>query len=388
MAKATIIKASAYSQLSKVMPLKEWWQSVDKILLYATGALILIGIVLGFAASPAAAARLHISNTFHFIERQFIFLLPALTLLISVSFLSPLSTRRLGVLLFPAALFLILMALMFGPNVNGAHRWISLGAFSLQPSEFAKTGFIISAAWLLAEGQKTQSFPGGLIAMLCYAILALMLLLQPDYGQWILVTAIWGVMFFIAGWSWLWIIGLGITAIIAATIGYLYTPHVARRIDAFLNPETADTYQTDKALEALASGGAFGRAEDMPAVKYHLPDAHTDYIFAVAGEEFGFLLCALILLIYAVFVFRAFYLATRYNSVFMQCAVCGLSAMIGLQAIINIGVNLNVIPSKGMTLPLISYGGSSLLATGLAIGFVLALTRKRPAILSRREVMP
>ena len=344
------------------------------MLLYITGALILIGLVLCFAASPAAAARLGIENSFHFIERQVIFLVPTIGLLLLVSALRPLDARRLGVVVFGGALALLLIALLFGPTINGAQRWLPIGSFSLQPSEFAKTGFVVAAAWLLAEGSRDRNFPGGVIAMACYGVLAFMLIMQPDYGQWMLVTAVWAVMFFIAGWSWFWIIGLGCVAVGALCLGYIYAPHVATRIDRFLRPEEGDTYQVDKALEALSGGGVFGNAED--GVKHQLPDAHTDFIFAVAGEEFGFFLCMVILAIYGVFVFRAFLLASRQNNIFIQCAVCGLAAQIGFQAIVNIGVNLRVLPAKGMTLPFISYGGSSLLATALAVGLIIALTSK------------
>ena len=370
-----------------------WWWSVDHWLLYTTGALILIGIVLSFAASPAAAMRIGIDDTSHFILRQMMFMIPAIALMFAVSFLSPLSARRTGVVVFGAAIVLIVVALLFGPAIKGAHRWVPLGPVSIQPSEFAKAGFVICAAWLMAEGSREKSFPGGLMAMACYGVLAGLLIAQPDYGQWALVTAVWAVMFFIAGWSWIWIITLGCTAAGALWLGYLYAPHIAARIDTFLNPESGDTYQVDKALEAIRGGGAFGHdfGQDPGAVagvKYQLPDSHTDFIFAVAGEEFGFFLCLVILGLYAFFVGRAFLLATRKQSVFIQTAVCGLSAMIGLQAIVNIGVNLRVLPAKGMTLPFISYGGSSLLATGLVIGLILALTRKQPASMSRREALP
>ena len=365
--------------------LARWWWSVDHMLLYAVGALVLIGIVLCYAAGPAAAMRMGISNSLHFIERQVFFLIPAITALLMVSFFSPKQAKRLGVLLFAASLLLVFIVLVFAPAINGAHRWLSFGSFGLQPSEFAKTGFVIAAAWLLAEGAQDKKFPGGVIAMGCYGVLAFMLIMQPDYGQWALITVVWALMFFIAGWSWLWIIGLGAMAVGALGLGYLYAPHVAVRIDRFLRPEEGDTYQVDKALEALSGGGLFGTQD---GIKHQLPDAHTDFIFAVAGEEFGLLLCLVILAIYAFFVLRSFQLASRMNSIFIQCAVCGLSAQIGFQAIVNIGVNLRVLPAKGMTLPFISYGGSSLLATGIAVGLILALTRRQTGQYRRQEIMP
>ncbi len=371
-------------------PLSRWWWSIDRKSVYAFGALILIGIVLSFAAGPPAAARIGIDNPFHFVQRQAIFLVPGLAIMFAVTWLTPLQVKRFGVLIFMGALILMAAALVVGPEINGAQRWLTFGSFSLQPSEFAKPGFVIAAAWLIAEGARDKSVPGGFIAFAFYTVMAALLLSQPDYGQWGLITMVWAVMFFIAGWSVLWLVGLAIAGIGAVTAGYFYTSHVASRIDRFLNPASGDTYQVDKAREALTGGGMFGsdfggRAD---GVKEQLPDAHTDFIFAVAGEEFGLLLCALILGLYAFIVLRAFYLAANQRSIFIQCAVCGLASIIGFQAMINIGVNLQVLPAKGMTLPFISYGGSSLLATGITVGFILALTRKRPEGWRRREVMP
>ncbi|NHK29046.1 cell division protein FtsW [Parvularcula flava] len=373
--------------------LGRWWWSIDHWLLYATGALILMGIVLSFAAGPASAMRIGIENTNHFIIKHMMFIVPAIGLMIMVSFLTPLQARRVGVIVFAVMLAMIIAALLFGPTIKGANRWLPLGPIGIQPSEFAKAGFVIAAAWLMAEGANAKKFPGGLLALGCYAMFAGLLIAQPDYGQWALVTAVWAIMFFIAGWSWFWIIALGCTAVGALYMGYLYAPHIASRIDTFLNPASGDTYQVDKAVEAIRNGGAFGHdfgqepGAAADAVKYQLPDSHTDFIFAVAGEEFGFFLCLVILALYAFFVCRAFMLAARKQSVFIQTAVCGLAATIGLQAIVNIGVNLRVLPAKGMTLPFISYGGSSMLATGLAIGLILALTRKQPGHMSRRETL-
>jgi len=364
-----------------------WWWSVDRPSLALLAIIILIGAVVLMAAGPSAAARLHISNEFHFSLRQFLFLAPALFLIFGVSFLSPLQARRLGVIVFVAAIVLMIFVLLTGSEVNGAKRWLYLGPASLQPSEFAKPGFIIAAAWMLAEGARDKTFPGGILAMGLYGIFALLLLLQPDFGQWALVTGVWAAMFFIAGWSWLWIILLAIVGAGALTAGYFLSPHVAARIDGFLNPSSSETYQVDKGLEAFANGAMFGRG-DAPPVKGSLPDAHTDFIFAVAGEEFGFVLCLLIIALFAIYVARTMTIASSLRSVFAQCAVAGLAAMIGFQAIINIGVSLRALPAKGMTLPFISYGGSSLLATGLAVGLIIALTRRHHGVWRRKDIMP
>ncbi len=367
-----------------------WWRSIDRVLFIATGALMLVGITLCYAASPVTATRLGIDDPLYFVERQMIFFIPSIAILLGMTFLRPLQAKRLGVLIFIGAGLLMIAGLIIGPEVNGAKRWLLLGGFSLQPSELMKPGFVMTAAWLLAEGARDKSFPGGLIALLLYGVMSVLLLMQPDYGQWVLLTAIWGVMFFIAGWSWLWIGGLGAAAGVALLAGYNYAPHVASRIDRFLNPGTGDNYQVDKALETLANGGLFGKdfSGATQSFKYSLPDAHTDYIFAVAGEEAGFMLGALIVILFATLVVRSFMRASGQSSIFMQTAICGLGALIGFQAIINMGVSLNLLPSKGMTLPFISYGGSSLIASGLTIGLLLSLTRKRRQHWTGRDQLP
>ena len=364
-----------------IMPprLAAHWASLDRALLALVGALVLIGLVLSLAAGPVAAGRIGIANPLHFFERQVVFLIPAALVAASLSVLTPIQVRRVGTLIGLGALGGMVLAILIGPEIKGAHRWLDLGPFSLQPSEFLKPGFVVASAWFLAEGARDRDFPGGLVNLGAYGACSVILLSQPDYGQWILLTAIWGTMFFIAGWSWGWIAGLGTAAAGALFAGYHAAPHVRSRIDRFLNPETGDTYQTDKALEAISAGGALGHdAHGADGVKASLPDAHTDFVFAVAGEEFGFVLCAGLIAIYAAIVFRALKAASGTQSLFVRCAVAGLSAQLAFQAMINIGVNLAVLPAKGMTLPLVSYGGSSLVATGVTVGLLLALTR-RPA---------
>ncbi|MEM9988298.1 MAG: FtsW/RodA/SpoVE family cell cycle protein, partial [Pseudomonadota bacterium] len=295
--------------------------------------------------------------------------------------LTLIQVRRAGVLLCGGALLLLILTRLIGPEINGAHRWLTFSGFSLQPSEFFKPGFVITAAWLLAESARDEKFPGGVISLAIFGFASLILLVQPDYGQLVLLTAVWGVVFFIAGWNWSWIMGLGaaVTGILA--FGYNFTSHVRDRIDRFLAPETGDRYQVDKALEAISGGGLLGHDLNHSAsVKYSVPDAHTDFIFAVAGEEFGFALCFLILALFATIIWRCLDHAGRTQSLFIRCAIAGLSAQLAFQAIVNIGVSLAVLPAKGMTLPFISYGGSSLLATGITAGFLLALTRQHHTV--------
>jgi cell division protein FtsW len=369
-------------------PIGRWFWSVDRAALAIISAIVIVGFVVLMAAGPATAQRLGIADSFHFPTRQLMFLLPALGILIGVSFLTPLEARRLGAVVFIAALILLAATLILAPEVNGARRWIGMPGLGLQPSELAKPGFIIVAAWMLAEGARNPKFPGAAIAAGLYGLLTLLLVLQPDYGQASLVAAVWMTMFFIVGWNWKWIAALGGAAFVALLGGYFFSPHLARRIDGFLNPGAVEDYQTAKSLEAIAHGGVFGRGGEGASVKMQLPDAHADYIFAVAGEEGGFVLAFAILALFAALTVRLFVKATSLKSLFAQCAVGGLAASIGLQSFINMGVALRALPAKGMTLPFVSYGGSSLLATGLTLGLVMALTRAPAPARRRREFMP
>ncbi len=368
-------------------PFARLWWSIDRPALGILSLIIVIGGVVLMAAGPSAAARMPGVGEFQFPMRQLIFMGPTLLLMAAVAFLTPLQARRLGVFVFLAALSLMVFVLIFGSEVNGAQRWLYFAGMSLQPSEFAKPGFVIIAAWMLAEGARDPKFPGGAVAMGLYVLFSGLLLMQPDFGQWALVTAVWAVMFFVAGWSWLWIGGLGLAGFGALAAGYYLSDHVARRVDGFFNPAATETYQVDKAIETIANGGLIGRG-DAPPVKTALPDAHTDFIFAVAGEDFGFLVAVFIIVLFAVFTARVMATAAGLKSIFAQCAATGLAAIIGFQAIINIGVSLRALPAKGMTLPFISYGGSSLFATGLTVGLIFALTRSHQGVFRRKDIMP
>ncbi|NWG91958.1 MAG: cell division protein FtsW [Parvularculaceae bacterium] len=364
-----------------------WWWSVDHGSLFILAALMTIGVVLVFAAGPGAAARFGIADDLHFPARQIMFAPLAVAVLLGASMLTPLQARRAGSIIFAAALVSLFAAALFAPEINGSRRWLEIGPLSFQPSELLKPGFVIVAAWMLAEGARDARFPGGAIATGLYLLCATLLALQPDYGQAALLTAVWMTMFFVSGGGLIWLVCVAAVAVIGLVAGYFLSPHLARRIDGFLNPEAGDNYQVDKALEAIASGGIIPKG-GASSVKLSLPDAHTDFIFAVGVAEFGMALGLVILALFAAFVIRAYMKATGLKSVFAQSAVCGLAALIGLQSIIKIGVNLRALPAKGMTLPFISYGGSSLLTAALTVGLILALTRRQAHAARRKDVMP
>ena len=359
-------------------PLMEWWRSIDRVTLGILFALIVSGLILSMAASPAAASRLGIDNPFYFLKRHIVFAVVGLTGAFIVSMFNVENARRIGVLAVICALIVLLTLPFVGYEVKGAVRWIRFGGFGLQPSEFAKPGFIVFAAWMFSVRKHSPDFPGVAIAFLLYLVLIFCLIQQPDFGQSFLLTMCFGAVFFYAGLSLGWMAFFSALTVIGSIGAYSFLPHVRSRLDRFLNPEGADTYQVDKAIEAIANGGIFGRGPGEGVIKYKLPDAHTDYIFAVMVEEFGFLLSMGLVLLIASFVARSFRNALHLNDYFSQLAVAGLATMIGLQAMINIAVNLNMAPSKGMTLPFISSGGSSLLALCFSAGLILAFTRKRP----------
>ena len=354
----------------------QWWWTVDKLTLFGLFSLMLIGGVLALAASPAVAMRIHLPP-FHFVYRQLFFFMPAVATIIGVSLLDVRQVRRLAALVFVTAFTLMVLTLLIGPEVKGAHRWLQIGPLAIQPSEFVKPSFVVLAAWMFAEAQRTPGFPGTLIALALYGMVVSVLALQPDFGQLMLVTLVFGAVFFMAGLSWRWIGSLAAIALIGAVAAYTLSPHVTSRVDRFLNPESGDTYQIDRALDAFHTGGIFGRGPGEGEVKRILPDAHTDFIFAVAAEEFGIIAGLIIIGMFSFIVLRTLRRAMNEQDLFIQFASCGLVALFGLQALINMAVNVNLMPAKGMTLPFISYGGSSLIALGLTMGMLLALTRRR-----------
>jgi cell division protein FtsW len=354
-----------------------WWWTVDKWMLTATILLVAIGILLNLAAGPPAAGRIG-AETFHFVRKQMAFLPLAIIVMFAISLLAPIQVRRFAVIGFGVTLVLTLLTLVLGADVNGAKRWLSIGNVSLgQPSEFLKPFFAVVSAWMFAEHKLREDFPGNIIALGLLLCVMAMLLSQPDIGMTLVVSAVWSAQFFIAGLPIFYVIFIVVAGLGAIVGAYFVFPHVASRVDRFLDPSSGDTYQVSQAMRAFEQGGLFGRGPGEGRVKEALPDAHTDFIFAVAGEEFGVLLCLLIVALFAFLVIRALSKMTREENLFVLLAVGGLAVQFGLQAMINMASSLHMMPTKGMTLPFISYGGSSLVALGVATGMILALTRRR-----------
>ena len=360
-------------------PIAQWFWTVDRGLLGAALALMGLGVMLSFASSPAAIlADESITDPFHYSWRMIVWATGGIGIMMTMSLLSPKGVRRIAVLGLLGAIVVMALLPFIGDTVKGAARWVNLGPFSLQPSEFAKPSLIVFAAWMFAEGQKGQGVPGVSIAFGFYAVTVALLLIQPDIGQTLLITTTFMAVFFMAGVPLRWVTVLGGLFAAGMTAIYLLFPHVQSRVAKFISPGVEDTHQIDRASEAIRAGGLVGRGVGEGVMKRSVPDLHTDFIYSVGAEEFGLVLSLVMIGLYAFIVFRGMGRAMKLNDPFEQTAAAGLFMLIGLQASINVAVNLNLIPTKGMTLPFISYGGSSMMAMGLTMGFALALTRKRP----------
>jgi cell division protein FtsW len=358
-------------------PFSEWWWTVDRLLLAAIVALILGGVILSLAASPPVATRIGL-DPFHFFNRHVLFLLPSFIVLIGVSFLSPRQIRRAALIVFAISIILIVATLLFGPEVKGSRRWITLLGLNIQASESAKPAFVVLAAWLFAESARRPEMPATSMALVLLLSLVSLLVMEPDFGQTMLILMVWGALFFIAGMRIVWVFGLAGAAAAGLFSAYLLVPHVAGRIKRFMDPASGDTFQVDTAMEAFANGGWFGLGPGEGIAKRSLPDSHTDFVFAVGAEEFGIILCLALLALFAFIVIRALSRAYATEDLFSRFAASGLAILFGVQAAINMAVNLHLIPAKGMTLPFISYGGSSMISLAYGVGMLLALTRLRP----------
>jgi cell division protein FtsW len=360
----------------------EWWWTVDRLTLAAIGALMLAGVVLSLAASPPVAGRLGL-DPFYFVNRHILFLLPSIAVMLGVSFLNAQQVRRLSLLIFAVSLVLAAATPFFGPEIKGARRWLVLFSVSIQPSEFLKPAFVIIVAWLFGESAKRPDMPANTFSLMLLLTVVALLVLQPDFGQTMLIALVWSALFFMAGMRVVWVFGIAGLAGLGLLSAYYTVPHVARRIQRFLDPASGDTFNIDIATESFMRGGWFGKGPGEGTVKRLLPESHTDFVFAVAAEEFGIALCLVIVALFAFIVIRMLLRAMRNDDPFTRFAAAGLTILFATQSAINMAVNLHLIPAKGMTLPFISYGGSSMISLGYAMGMLLALTREQP-----RAAMP
>ncbi len=358
--------------------LARWWWTVDRPLLACFGVLMLFGLVLVATASPPVAEHLGLGS-YHFLIRHVIILVPTVCIMFAMSLMSPRMIWRLASLVFLGSLVAMVLVLMFGAEIKGAQRWLHIFGFSLQPSEFVKPAFAICAAWFMAKQKEKldsqKPLRGNLIAAALYFVTIALVLMQPDLGMTLVITCIWGAQMVIAGLPIRYLIGLGGVGVSGLIIAYFAFDHVRSRFDRFFNPEAGDNYQVRQSLEAFQNGGVFGAGPGQGTVKLNLPDAHADFIFSVAGEELGLVFVLILIALFGFIVLRGFSRLMESQDLFAVLAVGGLLTMFGLQALVHMGSSLNILPAKGMTLPFISYGGSSLLSLGFSMGAVLGLTR-------------
>jgi len=354
-----------------------WWWTIDRVQLGALAVLMALGTVLITAASPPVAERIGIQDTFYFVERHLMMLVPAVAIMVAVSLLSPRGVRRAALVMYLVALALVFATMVVGVEIKGARRWIHVPGLSIQPSEFVKPAFAVVAAWLFSLSRTNPGFPGALVSTALYGVTVAGLILQPDMGMTFVVSAVWFTQFFLAGLNIMLVVGLAALGVVGLIGAYYTLPHVTSRIDRFLDPAAGDNYQVSRSMEAFANGGLLGTGPGQGTVKFSLPDSHADFIFAVAGEEMGLIFCLFVVFLFAFIVLRGFARVFNENNYFALLAAAGLLIQFGLQAAINMGSSLHLMPTKGMTLPFISYGGSSLIALGFGMGMVLALTRKR-----------
>jgi cell division protein FtsW len=353
--------------------LARWWWTVDRPMLAGIGLLVLSGMVFVFASSPPVAARLGLPHL-HFVGRHALYLVPAAVLLLGSSLLSPIGVRRLAWALLGVSLLMLVMTLLIGPEIKGAQRWLPIGVVVLQPGEFVKPALVVIVAALLA---RARGIGNALPAIALGAVVAVLLLAQPDVSMALVVVVLLGIQLFLAGLPWLLVVGLIGVGLVGLWQTYLMFPHVAERIDRFLDPSSGDQYQVGLAMKAIKGAAWFGSGPGEGTVKYALPDAHSDFVFAVVAEEFGLVACLAPLGLFGFVLMRGLARPQRVGDRFALLAAAGLLAHFALQTFINLGVNVSLLPATGMTLPFISYGGSSLCALAIGMGSFLALTRRR-----------
>ncbi|NNE87284.1 MAG: cell division protein FtsW [Silicimonas sp.] len=358
--------------------LPRWWRTVDRWSLSCVLILFGIGLLLGLAASPPLAERNGFS-AFHYVERQVAFGGLAIMAMFAFTLMAPRTVRRLAILGFCVSFAAMALLPLFGTDYGkGAVRWFSLGFGSIQPSEFLKPGFIVLAGWMIAASNEVAGPPGKSYSFAIAMLIVVLLALQPDFGQACLILFSWGVMYFVGGAPFIILALIAGLVVAGGAFAYNNSEHFARRIDGFLSAEVDPTTQLGYAANAIREGGFFGVGIGEGTVKWSLPDAHTDFIIAVAAEEYGLILVLVIILLYTTIVCRSLTRLMRERDPFIRLAGTGLACTFAMQAMINMSVAVRLLPAKGMTLPFVSYGGSSLLAGGIMVGMLLALTRIRP----------
>lgn len=354
----------------------KWWETIDKPIIITVITLMVTGIALLMAASPAVAQRIGY-EPFYFVKRQMIFLILGSGIILFHSLIDNISARRISILGFLACIILLIIVEFAGYETKGARRWIKILGFSLQPSEIIKPFFAVFTAWILTRKNIETNFPGYTFSVIASAILIILIIRQPDFGMTLSLVAIWFTQLVIGGLNLIFVFSGLLFGLAGVILAYLFLPHVKNRLDVFLDAKSGDNYQTSKSLQAFENGGIFGTGPGQGRIKEILPDSHTDFIFSVAGEEFGLIFCLAIISLYLFLILRCLHKAYNSNDLFIILAISGLAVQIFFQAAVNMGVAINLLPNTGMTLPLVSYGGSSMISTSFAIGLILTFTKKK-----------
>jgi cell division protein FtsW len=367
----------------------EWWFTVDHVLVGTILAIVGAGVVLSLAASPAVAIKKGLP-TYYFVERHLVFSAVGVLVMLAISLFSPRGVRRLALFLLLVSIGGMVAVHFVGGEVNGARRWLSFGGHSIQPSEFAKPAFVVIAAWLFAESEKPHDMPALSLAILLAGLVAGLLLAEPDVGQTLLLCMVWGALYYLSGQPLLGAGIIGACGVVGLVLAYSTFDHVHIRIDRFVSATPGDHSQLARAMQSFSEGGFLGRGPGEGTIKTVLPDAHTDFIFAVVAEEYGVIACLLLVGLFAFVVVRALLKAAQEPDAATRLAIQGLASVFGLQALINMGVNVGLLPAKGITLPFVSVGGSSTLAVSITLGMMLALARRRPdpARVKKPPLMP
>lgn len=354
--------------------LMTWWWSLDRIGFLCLLALAAFGVVMVATASPSVATRIGLGG-FHFLKNHMVFLVAALGVMVSLTWLKPRQVWRFASLLFIGAFLGVVITLISGAEVKGATRWIYVFGFSVQPSEFLKPAFVVLSAFFLSKQKQDESFPGVSIALGLYAVMVAVLIMQPDFGMTFLISLVFAAQIFLAGCPLRFIAGIASIGLVGVVLAYFSLSHVQSRIDRFLFPDSGDSYQIDRSMEAFMNGGVIGTGPGQGTVKLQIPDVHSDFIFSAVGEEWGFVFTVLLVGVFAFVYYRMLARLGRAESLFVLLGGSGLVVMLAMQTFIHMGSALRLLPAKGMTLPLISYGGSSLIAVGISFGLILALSR-------------
>lgn len=359
--------------------LGEWWWVVDRPLMLAFFIMIIFGSLMAMSATPMVSNRIGIDE-FYFLKRHLLYIIPSLITIFFVSLFDNDELKKFSLTLYFMAMILMILTLFFGSEIKGARRWISICGLSLQPSEFVKPTLMIITAWMLSEQRKFPEFKGTTLAFLFFAFFISILVLQPDVGMCVISAVTWFGLLFLNGFPIILIVAVIVSGIGSFVMAYFFLPHVTTRVDRFLNPNIGDHYQINRSLEAFSQGGLFGVGPGEGIIKKHIPDVHADFVFAVIGEEFGFFICVFLVLVIAFIVIYGMIKSMKENDLFTMLASVGLLSQFGLQSIINIASTLHLMPTKGMTLPFISYGGSSMFAISILVGMILALNKKKSVI--------